>query len=111
MELNIEEFRTKQENRKKHEGSFFLLDVRNPMEQDICKIPETDMLIPIKDLPFCLDQLQDYKETEIIVYCKVGVRSRTACDILTKAGFQNVKNLSGGILEYIDQVDPSLPVY
>jgi adenylyltransferase/sulfurtransferase len=48
---------------------------------------------------------------EIVVHCKSGKRSLTAIDILQKSGFRNLHNLTGGILAWIKDVDPSLPPY
>lgn len=89
--------------------NFFLLDVRNPSEQEICTIPHTDLLIPVKELSERLNEVP--RDKKIIVYCRSGVRSKTACEILYNAGWQELYNLEGGILDYIRKVDPSLPMY
>jgi len=46
-----------------------------------------------------------------VVHCKSGVRSAKAVRLLREAGFAKARNLRGGILAWIDQVDPSLPKY
>jgi rhodanese-related sulfurtransferase len=46
-----------------------------------------------------------------VVHCKSGVRSSKAITLLQAAGFSHLKNLKGGILGWIKEVDPSLPVY
>ena len=51
------------------------------------------------------------KDVEIIAQCKSGARSGKAQDFLKSVGISNVKNLTGGILAWIDQVDPSQPKY
>ena len=51
------------------------------------------------------------RDREIITQCKMGGRSAKAQDFLKSVGFGNVKNLKGGILEWIDKVDPSQPKY
>ncbi|MCX7997442.1 MAG: rhodanese-like domain-containing protein [Leptospiraceae bacterium] len=89
--------------------NFFLLDVRNPTEQEICVIPHTDLLIPVKELSKRLHEVP--KDKKIIVYCKSGVRSKTACEILSDAGWRELYHLEGGVLEYIEKVDPSLASY
>jgi len=48
---------------------------------------------------------------EIIFYCKVGARSMFAASQVAAAGVRDVSNLSGGILRWIDDVDPTLPRY
>ena len=86
----------------------FILDVREPQEYQICSIPGS-MLIPLGDLPSRLHELAG--RGEMIVHCKSGVRSAKAVKLLREAGFAQAKNLKGGILRWIDAVDPSLPKY
>ena len=50
-------------------------------------------------------------ESEIVTQCKSGVRSAKAADFLRSVGFRNVLNLKGGILDWVDKVDPSQPKY
>ena len=47
----------------------------------------------------------------MVVHCKSGVRSAKAIALLQAAGFSKLKNLKGGILAWIKEVDPSLPSY
>ncbi len=86
----------------------FLLDVRNPEEIMICRI-EGSTVIPLPELPRRLDELD--RNQVIVVHCKSGARSAKAVDLLKAAGFARVANLTGGILGWIDEVDPSLPRY
>ena len=86
----------------------FVLDVREPQEFQICRIPGST-LIPLGDLPKRLGELEG--RGEMIVHCKSGVRSAKAVKLLREAGFTQAKNLRGGILRWIDAVDPSLPKY
>jgi adenylyltransferase/sulfurtransferase len=87
---------------------FMLLDVREPHEWQIAKIPGAT-LIPLGDLPKRVNELDS--SVEIVAQCRSGVRSGKACDFLRQAGFKKVKNLTGGILAWSDQVDPSVPKY
>ena len=87
---------------------FLLLDVREPQEYQICAIPGST-LIPLGDLPSRLVELEG--EREIVVHCKSGVRSAKAVKLLQEAGFADAANLKGGILAWIEHVDPSLPKY
>jgi adenylyltransferase/sulfurtransferase len=48
---------------------------------------------------------------EMVVYCRSGVRSGRAVELLRGAGFRKVKNMTGGILRWSDEVDPSIPKY
>ena len=86
----------------------FLLDVREPQEHQICSIPGS-VLIPLGELPNRISELGGHED--VVVHCKSGVRSAKAVKILSDAGFKKVRNLSGGILRWIDVVDPSLPKY
>ena len=87
---------------------FFLLDVREPQEYQICAISGST-LIPLGELPNRLGELEG--QSNLIVHCKSGVRSAKAVTLLRESGFSNAKNLKGGILAWIDQIDPSLPKY
>ena len=86
----------------------FILDVRNPEEFEICRIPGST-LIPLPELPQRFAELD--RGREMVVHCKSGMRSAKACGILRQAGFQNVRNVVGGILAWSDKVDPSVPKY
>jgi sulfur-carrier protein adenylyltransferase/sulfurtransferase len=86
----------------------FILDVREPNEYQINRIPGST-LIPLGDLPRRYQELPT--DVEIIAHCKMGGRSAKAQDYLKTVGITNVKNLKGGILEWVDKVDPSQPKY
>ncbi len=86
----------------------FVLDVREPNEYQINRIPGS-VLIPLGDLPKRVGELDP--NAEIVTQCKSGVRSGKAAAFLRQQGFTNVKNLTGGILAWVDQVDPSQPKY
>jgi len=85
-----------------------ILDVREPNEYQINKIAGST-LIPLGELPRRYQELP--RDREIIAQCKMGGRSAKAMEFLKTVGFTNVKNLRGGILEWIDKVDPSQPKY
>jgi adenylyltransferase/sulfurtransferase len=85
-----------------------ILDVREPQEYQINRIPGST-LIPLGEVPRRYQELDP--EAEIITQCKMGQRSAKAADFLRTVGFKNVKNLKGGILAWIDTVDPSQPKY
>jgi len=87
---------------------FLLLDVREPHEYQIAKIPGST-LIPLGELPKRMHELTG--ATEIIAHCKSGVRSAKAVDLLKSSGFKRVRNMAGGILAWSDTVDPSVPKY
>ncbi len=87
---------------------FVLLDVREPYEAQICRIPGS-RLIPLGELPKRLTELRS--SDDIVVHCKSGGRSAKAAELLRNAGFQKIANLRGGILAWSDKVDPSVPKY
>jgi len=85
-----------------------VLDVRNPEEIAICRIAGSTV-IPLSELPNRLGELDAARY--MVVHCKSGVRSAKAIALLRAAGFARLKNLKGGILAWIKEVDPSLPAY
>jgi len=85
-----------------------IIDVREPNEWQINRI-EGAQLIPLGEIPRRYAELDP--EEEIVVQCKIGGRSAKAADFLRSVGFKRVLNLRGGIVEWIDKVDPSLPKY
>ena len=85
-----------------------LLDVREEWEWEVCRLPGA-ILIPMRELPARLAELDPEQET--VVICHHGVRSYHAARYLETAGFGNVINLSGGVAAWADEVDPALPRY
>jgi adenylyltransferase/sulfurtransferase len=85
-----------------------IVDVREPHEFRICRIPGA-VLIPMRELPSRVHELDP--AAEIVVQCRSGVRSANATLWLRQQGFAGARNLTGGILEWIDKVDPSQPKY
>jgi adenylyltransferase/sulfurtransferase len=81
-----------------------IVDVREPREWDICRI-EKATLIPLGELPQRMDELD--RQREMVVLCKMGGRSAQAVAFLRQQGFEHVHNLDGGILAWIDRVDPT----
>lgn len=76
-----------------------ILDVRQPEEHAEQNIPNA-MLIPLGELPARLDELEQYRDRELIVYCRSGNRSGQACMFLSMQGFTNPVNLEGGMLQW-----------
>jgi adenylyltransferase/sulfurtransferase len=88
--------------------NLFILDVREPNEYQINRIAGST-LIPLGELPRRYQELP--RDRPIVTQCKSGARSAKAMDFLKSVGFTDVKNLKGGILAWIDTVDPSQPKY
>jgi rhodanese-related sulfurtransferase len=85
-----------------------ILDVREPQEYQINRIPGS-VLIPLGDLPQRAHELDSARE--LVVHCKSGVRSARAVEFLRAAGFGKARNLKGGIVDWVDKIDPSQPRY
>jgi molybdopterin/thiamine biosynthesis adenylyltransferase/rhodanese-related sulfurtransferase len=89
-------------------GDVDLIDVREPHEWDIARIPGA-RLIPLGEFPAAIPSLD--RTRDIVVQCRSGTRSGNAVRQLQAAGFTKVKNLAGGILRWSDDVDPTVPKY
>jgi sulfur-carrier protein adenylyltransferase/sulfurtransferase len=85
-----------------------LVDCREPHEYDICRIPGAQ-LIPMRDIPNRLGEFDP--SAEIVVHCRSGARSAQVVGFLRQRGFTHARNLAGGVLAWIDQVDPSQQKY
>jgi adenylyltransferase/sulfurtransferase len=85
-----------------------VIDVREPYEHAICRIPGA-VLIPVNELPGRIADLDRTAET--VVYCKVGERSSKAVRMLAEHGFSRARNLTGGVLEWVTKIDPTQPRY
>ncbi len=107
-EITVEQ--VKQMLDRKH--AFKLIDVREPSEYDICKI-EGATLIPLGTIeakdPARLNGLN--LDDDIVLHCKAGVRSMKALKALEEMGFRNLKSMRGGINEWSEKVDSSVPLY
>ncbi|WP_343670173.1 rhodanese-like domain-containing protein [Chitinophaga sp.] len=82
--------------------SLHIVDVREPHEHAEFNIG--GILVPLGEIrAMQVDELEDLKNEEVIVYCRSGGRSSQAAMILETMGFQNVKNLTGGMLYWQDK--------
>jgi sulfur-carrier protein adenylyltransferase/sulfurtransferase len=89
---------------------FLLVDVREPAEYEIVKIPGA-VLIPKGDIVSGEALAQFPQDRQIVLHCKSGARSAEALAALKAAGFRDAVHVQGGVLAWIRQVDPSLPAY
>ena len=93
--ISIEEL----QNRLNAGEKLNILDVREPHENSEFNIG--GLLLPLGQIQSMqLDEIENWKEDEVIVDCRSGNRSGQACLILAAAGFSNVKNLTGGMLHW-----------
>lgn len=87
-----------------------ILDVREPHELKICSLVNT-VHIPMGELADRLTELDKYKDGDIVVYCRSGGRSGRCVEYMRLQGFNRALNLTGGILEWADQIDQSMNKY
>ena len=87
---------------------FDLLDVREPHEWAIGKLPGA-RLVPLGTLAEAAAALDPARD--VVVYCRAGVRGAKAVRQLQANGFHRVVNLTGGIIRWSDEVDPTVPKY
>lgn len=89
-------------------ADFQLIDVREPFEFDLVHLDAE--LMPLKSILQQAGKIARNKP--VILHCKTGVRSAKAIrELQTAFGFSNLYNLKGGIIEFINRIDPSLPKY
>lgn len=85
-----------------------LIDVREPVEQQISSLPNAEN-IPIMRFARHIPSLDP--DEQIVLFCRTGIRSAQALDMLQKAGFSNVWHLRGGINAWAQEVDPGMYQY
>ena len=91
-------------------GNFLLVDVREAHEFEIVRIPGS-ILIPLAKFFDGSAMASLPMDKNIILYCKVGIRSATALNILKSAGHKKASHVSGGVLAWVENIEPELEVY
>jgi adenylyltransferase/sulfurtransferase len=89
---------------------FLLVDVREPAEYEIVKIPGS-VLIPKGEILSGAALAQLPQDKPVVLYCKTGIRSAEALAALKNAGFSDATHVQGGVIGWIHQVEPALPTY
>ncbi|GHJ46212.1 adenylyltransferase/sulfurtransferase MoeZ [Catellatospora sp. TT07R-123] len=92
------------------EKDFLLVDVREPAEFEIVRIPGS-VLIPKGEILSGEALAKLPQDKQIVLHCKSGVRSAEALAALKAAGFKDAVHVQGGVLAWVKTVDPSLPGY
>ena len=93
--ISVEEVKSRMEAGE----TLHLVDVRRPEENADFNIGGVVLpLEKIQNLEY--DDIEEWKDEEIIFYCRTGNRSTQACLFLEMTGFSNVKNLAGGMVEW-----------
>jgi len=95
MDINVQDLK---ERMDKGDGSFVLIDVREPIEHEAYNIGGE--LIPMGEIPARLEELKKHTDDEVVVYCRSGQRSGQIQRYMQSSGFKNVRNLTGGMLAW-----------
>lgn len=103
-EMTVKQLKARMDRKDK----FTLVDVREPSEYEIAKIPGA-RLIPLGDVAVRANELDT--ADDIVVHCRSGVRSAKAIQVLKQLGFKKLTNVKGGISAWSDEIDPSVPKY
>lgn len=104
-EITVHDLKARMEDEA---DQFVLVDVREPNEAEICRIPDA-ILIPLGELADRLHELD--RDSDIVIHCKGGVRSAKALELLLDNGFENASHVAGGITAWSKEIDPSVPTY
>lgn len=89
-----------------------LIDVREPHEVEVASVPHF-VNLPLSQFPAWSENISNRFDptAETIVMCHLGMRSAQMCQWLMQQGFNNVKNLAGGIDSYSRRIDSQVPLY
>jgi adenylyltransferase/sulfurtransferase len=107
------------EARERGEADFVLVDVREPGEREIVAIPGS-VLVPVgrmragdgvAEVAGMAGEGQDGGSRRIVLHCKTGVRSAEALALVKAAGYGDAVHVAGGVLAWVEQVDPTRPTY
>jgi sulfur-carrier protein adenylyltransferase/sulfurtransferase len=108
--ISVVDLRQMMDERDAGERDFVLIDVREPAEYEIVSIPSA-VLIPKNEF-LMGDALGDLpQDKQIVLHCKSGMRSAEVLAVLKGAGFADAVHVGGGIVAWVNQIDPSLPSY
>lgn len=103
MDITVQELRQKLEAG----DQFIFIDVREPHEYEEFNLGAR--LLPLGGIVNTIMELNDHKDDEIVVHCRSGARSGQAQAMLTSQGFTNVRNLTGGVLAWMDAYGKDKP--
>jgi rhodanese-related sulfurtransferase len=92
-------------------GTATLIDVREAFENQICSIAGSE-LIPMNTIPARVSHLETLADVKtLVVYCHHGMRSLSVVNWMRQQGIDNCQSLAGGIDQWSQQIDPSVPRY
>lgn len=91
-------------------GDIVLIDCRRPDEYERARI-EGCHLVPMEELPTRMEDLEDFRDQSIVIYCHHGIRSLRVAAVLRHSGFDEVYSMAGGIDLWSQAVDVNVPTY
>lgn len=103
MDINVQELKEKLERG----DDFILIDVREPHEHEEFNVGGS--LCPLGNIMNTISEFEEHKNKEVVVYCRSGRRSATAQAFMQQAGYANVRNLEGGMLEWMNSFGMTKP--
>jgi sulfur-carrier protein adenylyltransferase/sulfurtransferase len=108
--ISVGQLETMLKERENGERDFLLVDVREPNEFEINRIPGA-VLIPKGEFlsGAAIEKLPQDKQ--VVLHCKAGTRSAEVLAVLKGAGFADAIHVGGGVAAWVNQVDPSQPSY
>lgn len=94
MDINVTELKAKLDAKE----DFIFIDVREPHEYEEFNLNAE--LIPLGNIMTAIEKYDDQKDAEIVIHCRSGARSGQAQQFMQMSGYTNVRNLTGGVLEW-----------
>ncbi len=108
--ISVKELALMLEQRERGEREFLLVDVREPNEWDIVSIPGA-VLVPKGEF-LSGEALQDLpQDKQVVFHCKVGGRSAEVLALAKAAGFSDAVHVGGGVVAWVNQIEPDKPNY
>lgn len=85
-----------------------MIDVREREEYEVSNLG--GKLVPLSEFAQRLDDLEPFRNEEVVIVCRSGSRSGRVTQFLRSQGFKNARNLTGGMMSWAANIDPSLPI-
>lgn len=108
--ISVRDLKSMLDARDRGEDDFVLIDVREPGEYEIVQIPGS-ILIPKGDFMDGSALAELPTDKRIVLHCKVGGRSAEALAVVKGAGFSDAVHVGGGVLAWVNQIEPDKPTY
>jgi len=108
--ISVRDLKSMLDARNRGEDDFVLIDVREPGEYEIVQIPGS-ILIPKGDFMDGSALADLPTDKRIVLHCKVGGRSAEALAVVKGAGFSDAVHVGGGVLAWVNQIEPDKPTY